>query len=336
MSNILVTGAAGFIGYHVCQRLLARGDAVIGLDNLCDYYDVRLKTARLDELYKQTGFAFHKLDVSSGPGIEGLFAGRQFDAVVHLAAQVGVRYSLENPLAYIDSNLAGFTQLLEACRRAQVKHLVFASSSSVYGANTHMPYSVRDSVDHPVSLYAATKRAGELLAHSYSAMFGLPATGLRFFTVYGPWGRPDMAMFRFTEAILAGRPIDVYNAGNMQRDFTYVDDVAEAVVRVLDRPPVATPAWSADASTPADSFAPFRIYNVGHHQPVDLLRLIEVLEGALGLTAQKNLLPMQPGDLPATWADISDLTRDFDFTPSTPIEEGVPRFVEWYRAYYTG
>jgi len=334
VSRILVTGAAGFIGFHLCRRYLARGDDVVGLDNLNDYYDVRLKQDRLSRLQTEAGFAFHRLDLADREGVSQLFEDEPFDVVVHLAAQAGVRYSLTNPAAYIDSNLVGFANILEGCRHAEVKHLVYASSSSVYGANTKMPFSVHDNVDHPVSLYAATKKANELMAHTYSHLYGLPTTGLRFFTVYGPWGRPDMALFLFTDAILHGRPIDVFNHGRMRRDFTYVDDIVEGVVRVSDRIPIPNTDWSADAPDPATSRAPYRVYNIGNNQPVELLHLIDVLEGALGCKANKNLLPMQPGDVPETFADIDDLARDVGFRPQTSIEDGIARFVDWYRGYY--
>jgi UDP-glucuronate 4-epimerase len=331
---VFITGAAGFIGYHLAERLLARGDAVVGLDNLNDYYDPALKQARLDRLRGREGFRFERLDLADRAGMERLFAEHGFKRVVSLAAQAGVRYSLVNPRAYVDSNLVGFINLLEGCRRAATEHLVFASSSSVYGANTAMPFSVHDNVDHPVSLYAATKKANELMAHTYAHLYRIPTTGLRFFTVYGPWGRPDMALFLFTRAILAGEPIDVYNNGRMQRDFTYIDDIVEGVVRVLDRPASPNPAWSGDAPDPGTSAAPYRLYNIGNHQPVELLQFIAAIEAALGRTAEKRFLPMQPGDVPATYADIADLTRDHGFAPTTPIEEGIRRFVAWYRDYY--
>ncbi len=334
MTKVLVTGAAGFIGFHLSRRLLARGDQVVGLDSLNDYYDVRLKHDRLAQLTGQPGFRFVQLNLSDREPMSQLFAGEQFDAVVNLAAQAGVRYSLQNPQAYIDSNLVGFTNILEGCRHNAVRHLVFASSSSVYGANTNMPFSVHHNVDHPVSLYAATKKANELMAHSYAHLFGLPCTGLRFFTVYGPWGRPDMALFLFTRAILEGRAIDVFNEGRMRRDFTYIDDIIEGVVRTMDHTAQPNPQWSGDAPDSATSRAPYRLYNIGNNQPVELMHLIAVLEQRLGRTAAKNLLPMQPGDVPATFADVDDLTRDVGFKPATPIETGVARFVEWYRSYY--
>jgi UDP-glucuronate 4-epimerase len=331
---ILVTGAAGFIGYHVARRLLERGATVIGIDNLNSYYDVRLKKARLAQLKPFRTFRFQKLDLVNRKGMASLFAKHKFKRVVHLAAQAGVRYSLVNPHAYTDSNVVGFMNVLEGCRHAKVDHLVYASSSSVYGGNTRMPFSVRDNVDHPVSLYAATKKANELMAHTYAHLYGVPCTGLRFFTVYGPWGRPDMALFLFTKAILAGKPIDVYNHGNMKRDFTYVDDIVEGVVRTLDRPAKPDPAWSGEAPNSATSSAPYRLYNIGNHQPVELLRFIEILERALGKSAKKNFLPLQAGDVPATYADVQDLIDDIGFKPDTPLEEGIRRFVEWYRSYY--
>jgi UDP-glucuronate 4-epimerase len=333
-SAILVTGAAGFIGYHVARRLLERGEVVVGLDNLNRYYDVRLKQARLAQLKPFARFTFHKLDLTDRNGLAKLFARYRFRRVVHLAAQAGVRYSLVDPHAYVNSNVVGFLNVLEGCRRVQVEHLVYASTSSVYGNHTRMPFSVRDNVDHPVSIYAATKKANELMAHTYAHLYGLPCTGLRFFTVYGPWGRPDMALFRFTKAILAGQPIQVYNYGRMQRDFTYIDDVVEGVVRTLDRPAKPDPAWTSEAPNPATSSAPFRIYNIGNHQPVDLLRMIEILEQTLGKRAKKQFLPLQPGDVPATYADVEDFIAEVGFKPETPIEEGVRKFVEWYRAYY--
>lgn len=332
--KILVTGAAGFIGFHTCQRLLSLGNQVVGLDNLNDYYEVSLKQARLERLAQLAGFSFIKADLADRSAIEQLFQAERFDRVVHLAAQAGVRYSLQNPYAYADSNLSGFLHLLEGCRRTEVGHLVFASSSSVYGANTGMPYSVHQNVDHPLSLYAATKKANELMAHSYAAIYGLPTTGLRFFTVYGPWGRPDMAYFSFTRAILAGKPIDVYNHGEMQRDFTYIDDIVEGIVRVLDRPATPAASWSGATPDPGSSFAPWRLYNIGNNQPVKLLRFIELLESCLGRSVPKNLLPMQPGEVTATFADVDDLMRDTGYKPATPIEEGIAAFVRWYRDYY--
>ena len=334
MAKILVTGAAGFIGSHTSQRLLARGDEVVGLDDFNPYYDPTLKEARAERLAAHAGFRMVRLNVADRPGMEALFAAERFDRVVHLAAQAGVRYSLQNPHAYVDSNLVGFMNVLEGCRHTGVAHLVYASSSSVYGANTSMPFSVHQNVDHPVSMYAATKKANELMAHTYSHLFGLPTTGLRFFTVYGPWGRPDMALFLFTRAILAGEPIDVFNHGRMRRDFTYVDDIVEGVIRTLDHTAPPNAAWSGDAPDPATSRAPYRIYNIGNNNPVELMRLIEVLEDALGRKAEKRMLDIQPGDVPATYADVEDLTRDVGFTPATPIEDGVRRFVAWYRDYF--
>jgi UDP-glucuronate 4-epimerase len=334
VAKLLVTGAAGFIGYHVAKRLLERGDEVVGLDNLNNYYDVSLKQARLAQLVGHPNFRFVRMELADRPGIADLFAAEGFAKVIHLAAQAGVRYSLENPHAYVDSNLVGFVNILEGCRHSGVQHLVFASSSSVYGANTRMPFSTHHNVDHPVSLYAATKKANELMAHTYSHLYRLPTTGLRFFTVYGPWGRPDMALFLFTRAILAGRPIDVYNFGKMRRDFTYIDDIVEGVIRVTDRVATPNPEWSGDNPDPGTSAAPYRNYNIGNNQPVELLHLIETLEKALGRKAEKNLLPLQPGDVPATFADLDDLVRDVGFKPATSIEEGVRRFVEWYRGYY--
>jgi UDP-glucuronate 4-epimerase len=334
MPRILVTGAAGFIGFHVSQRLLARGDDVVGLDNLNAYYDVQLKHARLDRLRGQKRFTFHQIDLSDRERMNRLFVDDRPQRVVHLAAQAGVRYSLTNPQAYVDSNLVGFMNILEGCRQNAVEHLVFASSSSVYGANTRMPFSVHQNVDHPVSLYAATKKANELMAHSYSHLFSLPCTGLRFFTVYGPWGRPDMAVFLFTRAIVEGRPIDVFNNGQMRRDLTYIDDIVEGVVRTLDRPATTNPEWSGDRPDPASSRAPYRLYNIGNNQPVELMQLIEMLEEALGKAAVKNMLPMQPGDIPATCADVDALSRDVGFAPHTPIQTGVRKFVDWYREFY--
>ncbi|CAN5356277.1 NAD-dependent epimerase [soil metagenome] len=332
--KILVTGAAGFIGYHVAEHLLARGDEVVGLDNLNDYYDVSLKEARLERLEARPGFTSEKLDLADRDGIEALFEREAFPRVVHLAAQAGVRYSIENPHAYVDSNLVGFLNILEGCRHHGVEHLVYASSSSVYGANTEMPFSVHDNVDHPLSMYAATKKANELMAHVYSNLYGLPTTGLRFFTVYGPWGRPDMALFLFTRKILAGEPIDVFNYGNHRRDFTYIDDIVEGVVRTLDRIAEPNPDWSGESPDPGTSRAPYRVYNIGNHEPVELLRYIEVIEERLGRKAEMNMLPMQPGDVPDTFADVDDLIRDVGYSPATPIEEGVARFVEWYLDYY--
>ncbi|HEX5830508.1 MAG TPA: NAD-dependent epimerase [Gemmatimonadaceae bacterium] len=334
MTRILVTGAAGFIGYHTAEHLLARGDEVLGLDNVNDYYDPRLKEARLARLRRHEGFRFTKLDLADRQGMQRFFETERPEIVINLAAQAGVRYSLVNPHAYVDSNLTGFVNVLEGCRHNGVRHLAYASSSSVYGANTAMPFSVHDNVDHPLSLYAASKKANELMAHTYSHLYGLPTTGLRFFTVYGPWGRPDMALFLFTKAILEGRPIDVFNEGRMQRDFTYIDDIVEGVVRVADRVAPANPAWSGDTPDPGTSRAPYRLYNIGNNNPVQLMHLIAVLERCLGREARKNFLPMQPGDVPATYADVDDLSRDVGFRPATPIEEGVERFVAWYREFY--
>lgn len=334
MAKVLVTGVAGFIGFHLGKRLLARGDEVLGLDNLNNYYDVTLKEARLAQLQEQPGFHFYKLELADREGVPRLFKEHEPEFVVNLAAQAGVRYSQQNPHAYIDSNILGFANILECCRHFGVHHLVFASSSSVYGANTKMPFSVHDNVDHPVSLYAASKKANELMAHTYSHLYGIPATGLRFFTVYGPWGRPDMALFLFTKAILEGRPIQVFNFGKMQRDFTYIDDIVEGVVRVLDIPAKPNARWSGDSPDPGSSQAPYRLYNIGNNQPVELMRFIEVLENRLGVKAEKNLLPLQPGDVPATYADVDELVRDVGFKPSTPIEVGIERFVAWYRSYY--
>ncbi len=333
-STVLVTGAAGFIGYHLAEALLARGDRVIGVDNVNDYYDVRLKEARLARLSQKPAFRFHRVDLVDGEALRAVFDAERPTRVVNLAAQAGVRYSLENPGAYVTSNLVGFGHVLERCRHGEVEHLVYASSSSVYGGNTRMPFSTHDNVDHPVSLYAATKKANELMAHTYSHLYGLPTTGLRFFTVYGPWGRPDMALFLFTRAILEGRPIDVFNHGDMRRDFTYVDDIVEAVVRLVDRPAAPNPAFSADAPDPASSRAPYRIYNIGNHAPVELMTMIRILEAKLGRTAEKRFLPMQAGDVPATYADVADLEQDVGFRPATPLEEGIGRFVDWYRSYH--
>ena len=332
--KILVTGAAGFIGSQLCRRLLDRGDEVVGLDNFNDYYDVSLKRARAAKLEGRAGFRMVPLELADREGVAALFGRERPERVVNLAAQAGVRYSLQNPHAYVDSNVVGFMNVLEGCRHNGVQHLVYASSSSVYGANTRMPFSVHDNVDHPLSLYAATKKANELMAHTYSHLYGLPTSGLRFFTVYGPWGRPDMALFLFAKAILQGRPIDVFNHGDMRRDFTYIDDIVEGVVRVTDRVARGDPAWSGDLPDPGSSLAPYRLYNIGNNNPVELRRLIEVLERALGREAIKNELPMQPGDVPATYADVDDLARDVDFRPATPIEEGVARFVAWYREFY--
>ena len=332
--KILVTGAAGFIGFFVSQGLLARGDEVVGLDNLNDYYDPRLKAARLELLRKSKIFRFVKLDLTDRGAIEALFAAEKFDRVIHLAAQAGVRNSIENPHIYVGSNVTGFLHIIEGCRHNGVEHLVYASTSSVYGANTHMPFAIDQSVDHPLTLYAATKRADELMAHCYSSLYALPTTGLRFFTVYGPWGRPDMALFKFTANILAGKPIDVFNYGKHKRDFTYVDDIATGVIAALDHIASPDPNWNSEAPNPSTSRAPFRIYNIGNQRPVELLRYIEVLEQCLGRKAQMNLLPLQPGDVPDTLADVEALTRDVGYRPGTTVEEGVKRFVEWYRSYY--
>ena len=333
LNKVLVTGAAGFIGSSLCARLLDRGDAVTGIDNINDYYDINLKLARLKRLEGRGGFGFSKLDLHDRAAMEKLFVGG-YDAVVNLAAQAGVRYSLKNPYAYIDSNIVGFLNVLEGCRHNGVGHLVFASSSSVYGANTKMPFSVHDNVDHPVSLYAATKKADELMAHTYASLYNLPCTGLRFFTVYGPWGRPDMAYFLFTKAVLENRPIDVFNYGKMKRDFTYIDDIVEGVVRVIDRIPQPNPGWSGDNPDSATSYSPYRLYNIGHNNPVELMKFIGVIEDCLGIEAKKNFMPLQAGDVPATYADVDDLIRDVGFRPVTPIEAGIKKFVQWYREYY--
>jgi UDP-glucuronate 4-epimerase len=332
--SALVTGAAGFIGYHLAERLLADGWRVVGLDNLNDYYDPELKQARLARLEGREGFTFVRMDLANREEMEALFSANSFETVVNLAAQAGVRYSIDNPHSYVDSNLVGFLHILEGCRHSGVGHLVYASSSSVYGANTTMPFSVHDNVDHPMSLYAATKKANELMAHTYSNLYGLPTTGLRFFTVYGPWGRPDMALFKFTRKILAGEAIDVFNYGNHRRDFTYIDDIIEGVVRVMARPAQSNDSWSGDRPDPASSRAPWRVYNIGNSQPVELMRYIEVIEECLGAKAEKNLLPMQPGDVPDTYADVDALTAEVDYKPETPIEVGVAAFIEWYRDYY--
>jgi UDP-glucuronate 4-epimerase len=332
--KVLVTGAAGFIGMHVAQGLLARGDEVVGVDNLNAYYDVALKEARLGCLSGHPGFRFVRLDIADADALGKLFRQEGFQRVVHLAAQAGVRFSLANPQAYVQSNLVGFVNVLEGCRHGKVEHLVYASSSSVYGGNKKLPFSEHDNVDHPISLYAATKKSNELMAHTYSHLFGLPATGLRFFTVYGPWGRPDMSYFKFTKAILEGHPIEVFNHGKMQRDFTYVDDIVEGVVRVLDRPPRPQPGFDALKPDPASSSAPYRIYNIGNHQPVDLMTYINVLERALGRTAEKKLLPLQDGDVVATYAQMAALQADVGFVPATSITDGIGRFVDWYCSYY--
>ncbi|BEN30771.1 TPA: NAD-dependent epimerase [Serratia marcescens] len=332
--KFLVTGAAGFIGYHVAERLLTAGHQVVGIDNLNDYYDVGLKMARLDRLADKPGFRFIKLDLADREGMAALFAEHQFQRVIHLGAQAGVRYSLVNPLAYADANLIGHLNVLEGCRHNKVEHLLYASSSSVYGLNRKLPFATDDSVDHPVSLYAATKKANELMSHSYSHLYGLPTTGLRFFTVYGPWGRPDMALFKFTKAILAGESIDVYNHGEMHRDFTYIDDIAEAIVRLQAVIPQADPSWTVEQGSPATSSAPYHVYNIGNNTPVKLMEYIRALEQALGVTARKNMLPMQPGDVMDTSADTEKLYRDIGFKPETSVEEGVKRFVDWYKAFY--
>jgi len=334
MTPTLVTGAAGFIGFHVAERLLEHGDHVIGFDNLNDYYDVRLKEARLEHLLGRPSFQFINADLADQQAVADLFRQERPRRVVNLAAQAGVRYSLTNPHAYANANLVGFLNVLEGCRHGAVEHLVFASSSSVYGANTRLPFSVEDNVDHPLSLYAASKKANELMAHSYAHLYGLPCTGLRFFNVYGPWGRPDAALSRFAAAMVEDRPIDVYNYGRHRRDFTYISDIVEGITRVLDRPAQPNPDWRGDAPDPASSSAPYRLYNIGNHQPVELLYLIELLEKAFGRKARMNLLPMQPGDVEDTVADVSALVRDVGFAPSTPIEEGVARFVTWYREYH--
>lgn len=329
---ILVTGAAGFIGFHLAMRLLNDGFKVVGLDNLNSYYDVKLKKARLEELKPFDNFSFFKTDLADAAGLENIFKNNNFDIVVNLAAQAGVRYSLENPASYVNSNLAGFVNLLECCRHYKVNHMVFASSSSVYGANTKMPFSVHHNVDHPVSLYAATKKANELMAHTYSHLFDLPCTGLRFFTVYGPWGRPDMALFLFTDAILKNKPIKIFNNGNMQRDFTYIDDIVEGVVRVMNKIPEPNPKWSGDSPDPGTSYVKYKIYNIGNNQPVKLMDFIEIIEKVIGKKAQKNFMEMQAGDVKATYANIDDLTRDVGFTPSTPLETGIKNFVQWFKS----
>ena len=331
---ILVTGAAGFIGFQVAQRLLRDGRDVVGLDNMNSYYDPALKEARRAELAKSGRLRFVKIDLANRDAIASLFKEHRFPYVVHLAAQAGVRYSLIDPFAYVDSNLTGFTTILEGCRHNGCQHLLYASSSSVYGSNTKMPFSVHENVDHPLSFYGASKKANELMSHAYAHLFGLPATGLRFFTVYGPWGRPDMAMWIFTKAILAGEPIKLFNNGNMRRDFTYVDDVVEFVVRLVDRRPAGNPDFSNASPDPGSSSAPWRVYNIGNNKPVELLEVVRLLEEALGKKAKRELLPMQPGDVPATYANVDDLIRDVDFKPATPIAEGIRRFIEWYRAYH--
>lgn len=335
MKKILVTGAAGFIGFHLSQALLKHGDAVTGIDNLNDYYDVDLKNARLAQLVeKHRNFKFVKAGIEDRETTEHLFKEGAFDVVMNLAAQPGVRHSLKNPYSYIDTNIVGFTNILEGCRHTNVKHLVFASSSSIYGTNHKTPFSVSDNVDHPVSLYAASKKANELMAHTYAHLYGLPCTGLRFFTVYGPWGRPDMAYFSFTKAIMEGKPIDVFNYGDMKRDFTYIDDIVEGIVRIIDKVPQPNPAWDRTHPDPGSSYAPYKLYNIGNNNPVQLMRFIEVLEANLGRKALKNMLPMQQGDVPITYADVDELMKDVGFKPSIPIEEGIRKFVEWYLAYY--
>lgn len=332
--KVLVTGAAGFIGYHLSEALLARGDQVIGLDNLNHYYDVNLKLARLDKLKQQSGFEFVRADLADRAAIEQVFIDHKFDRVVNLAAQAGVRYSIENPRAYIDSNIVGFLNILEGCRHSKVAHLSYASSSSVYGANTKQPFSEHDNIDHPVSLYAASKKSNELMAHTYSSLYQLPTTGLRFFTVYGPWGRPDMALFIFTKGILEGNPINIFNNGEMIRDFTYIDDIVEGVVRVTDKIPQPDPAWSGDNPDPASSYAPYRVYNIGNNTPVRLMDFIEAIERSVGKKAVRNMMPIQPGDVPSTCADVSALEKAVDFKPRTSVDEGIDRFVSWYREYY--
>ncbi len=331
---VLVTGAAGFIGFHVARRLLAEGRAVVGLDILNAYYDPKLKEARLAQLARLPGFQFVKLDLADRAGIAALFAKHHFANVVHLAAQAGVRYSLIDPHAYIDSNIVGFTNILEGCRHNGCRHLLYASSSSVYGSNTRMPFSVHDNVDHPLSLYGATKKANELMAHSYAHLFKLPSTGLRFFTVYGPWGRPDMAMWLFAKAIISGEPIKLFNHGNMRRDFTFVDDVVESIVRLVDTPPQGSPDWSGDRPDPGSSSAPWRVYNIGNNSPVELLEVVRLLEASIGVKAKRELLPMQPGDVPATYANVDDLMHDVGFKPATPIADGIAQFIDWYRTYH--
>ncbi|HUV49716.1 MAG TPA: NAD-dependent epimerase [Anaerolineae bacterium] len=332
--TVLITGAAGFIGFHLAKRLLDSGCHVAGVDNLNHYYDVGLKEDRLEILASNENFKFHKTDLSDKNGLEKIFGNTSFDVVVNLAAQAGVRYSLTNPGAYVDSNIVGFVNILECCRHNNVKHLVFASSSSVYGANTKMPFSVHDNVDHPVSLYAASKKSNELMAHAYSHLFQLPCTGLRFFTVYGPWGRPDMALFLFTKAILAGKPIKVFNHGKMKRDFTYIDDIVEGVVRVMNRVPKPNQKWSGDAPDPGSSYAPYKLYNIGNNNPVELMEFIAAIENILGKKAEKEFLDLQPGDVPATYADIDDLIKDVGFKPATTIEAGIACFLSWYKDYY--
>ncbi|MYF31341.1 MAG: NAD-dependent epimerase [Gammaproteobacteria bacterium] len=332
--KVIVTGAAGFIGSFTAERLAKRGDTVVGVDNLNDYYDVDLKRARLQRLGTLPGFSFEKVDIADRNAWQSTVDTHRPDRIVHLAAQAGVRHSIEHPHAYVDANITGFLNILESVRDSAVDHLVFASTSAVYGANTHMPFSTADNVDHPLSMYAATKKANELMAHAYSHLYGVPATGLRFFTVYGPWGRPDMALFVFTRKILAGEPIEVFNHGNHRRDFTYIDDIVEGIVRILDRPPRNDPAWRSDRPDPSSSAAPYRLYNIGNGEPVQLLRFIEVIETQLGRRAVKRLLPMQAGDVKDTFADVGPLAADLDYRPATPIEEGIARFIHWYRDYY--
>ena len=334
MEKILITGAAGFIGAHLAKQLIKRGKEVVGLDNINDYYDPQLKKDRMAALAEGEHFHHVNLNLEDRAGMEKLFQKYQFDVVVNLAAQAGVRYSLINPHAYVDTNIVGFVNILEGCRHSGVKHLVYASSSSVYGANTKMPFSVHDNVDHPVSLYAASKKSNELMAHTYSHLFGLPTTGLRFFTVYGPWGRPDMALFLFTKAIFEDRPIDVFNNGNMERDFTFIDDIVEGVVRVIDKIPAGDFDWQGNSPDPASSYCPYRVYNIGNNNKEKLLRYIQVLEECLGKKADKNFMPLQPGDVPATYANVDDLVEDFDYKPNTSIEDGIRRFVSWYKEYY--
>jgi len=334
MRKILITGSAGFIGFHLSKRLLDDGNDVTGIDNLNDYYDVNLKKARLSQLTKWKNFTFIKTNFADRAVMEEIFKKGVFDVVINLAAQPGVRYSLTNPYSYIESNIVGFTNILEGCRHNKVKHLVFASSSSIYGNNSKVPFSVSDNVDHPLSLYAASKKANELMAHTYAHLYGLPCTGLRFFTVYGPWGRPDMAYFSFTKAIMEGQPIDVFNFGKMKRDFTYIDDIIEGIIRVIDRIPQPNPYWSMTNPDPGSSYAPYKLYNIGNNNPVELMRFIEVLETNLGRKAKKNMLPMQLGDVPITYADIDDLIRDVGFKPTMPVEKGIRKFVEWYIKYY--
>lgn len=332
--SVLVTGVAGFIGAAFAQRLLQEGESVVGIDNVNDYYDVNLKKARLSRLEKLPGFRFEKVDISDRAGVKEVFNKHDFQQVMHLAAQAGVRYSIDRPDVYVDSNLVGFGNILEGCREASVEHLAYASSSSVYGANTRLPFSEKDNVDHPISLYAATKKANELMAHTYAHLYRIPTTGLRFFTVYGPWGRPDMALFKFTRGILNDEPIPVFNHGNMMRDFTYIDDIVEGLVRVLRKPAAPVPEWSGENPDPASSSAPYRIYNIGNNQPVTLMKYIEVLESYLGRKARLELLPLQEGDVPSTWADVSALQTEFDYEPTTTVEEGVDQFVQWFRRYY--